>query len=60
MERKLDYCYHSHTTRCGHAYGSDEDYVEAAITNGFRVIGFSDHIFFQEFNSLGCVAIIQC
>jgi len=53
MERKLDYCYHSHTTRCGHAYGSDEDYVEAAIANGFRVIGFSDHIFFPGIQQPG-------
>jgi histidinol-phosphatase (PHP family) len=46
MNKKLDYCYHSHTTRCGHAYGTDEEYVQAAIANGFKVIGFSDHIFF--------------
>ena len=44
--RKLDSCYHSHTTRCGHAYGSDEDYVIAAMDAKFKVIGFSDHIFF--------------
>lgn len=44
--RNLDSCYHSHTTRCGHAYGTDREYVEAAIDAGFKVIGFSDHIFF--------------
>ncbi len=35
--------YHSHTTRCKHAYGSDEEYVLEAIKNGFDEIGFSDH-----------------
>jgi histidinol-phosphatase (PHP family) len=53
MERKLDYCYHSHTSRCGHAYGTDEAYVKAAIANGFRVIGFSDHIFFPGIQQPG-------
>lgn len=36
--------YHTHTTRCGHAEGSMEAYVEAAIGAGIREIGFSDHI----------------
>lgn len=36
--------YHTHTTRCGHAVGSMEEYVEAAIAAGVREIGFSDHI----------------
>lgn len=36
--------YHTHTTRCGHAVGSMEEYVEAAIASGVREIGFSDHI----------------
>lgn len=35
--------YHSHTNRCGHAVGSDEAYVQAAIENGYRYMGFSDH-----------------
>lgn len=35
---------HTHTARCGHAYGSDEEYVQAAIAAGIRVLGFSDHI----------------
>lgn len=51
--QKLDYCYHSHTTRCGHAYGTDEAYVRAAIDNGFKVIGFSDHIFFPGIEQPG-------
>lgn len=36
--------YHMHTTRCGHAEGSMEAYVEHAIQIGLKEIGFSDHI----------------
>lgn len=36
--------YHSHTKRCGHAEGEDEEYIQAAIENGFKTIGFSDHV----------------
>lgn len=42
----LDYCYHTHTFRCGHAFGTDEEYVVSAIENGFKTLGFTDHIFF--------------
>ena len=35
--------YHTHTARCGHAEGADEDFVTAAIEGGFDEIGFSDH-----------------
>ena len=35
--------YHAHTTRCGHAWGSDEEFVQAAIDNGYGVLGFSEH-----------------
>ena len=39
-----DFNYHTHTFRCGHAEpGSDEDYVQAAIEYGYKVLGFSDH-----------------
>ena len=34
---------HTHTTRCNHASGTDEEYVLQAIQNGYDVIGFSDH-----------------
>lgn len=37
------YNYHTHTSRCRHAVGTDEDYVIAAIESGFKVLGFSDH-----------------
>ena len=36
--------YHTHTARCGHASGTDEQYVEAAIGQHFDVLGFSDHV----------------
>lgn len=35
--------YHNHTTLCGHAEGSMEEYVLAAIKNGVKEFGFSDH-----------------
>ena len=39
----IKYNYHTHTTRCGHAYGSDEEYILAAIKQGVKELGFSDH-----------------
>lgn len=35
--------YHTHTWRCNHASGSEEDYVQAAIQRGLAILGFSDH-----------------
>ena len=35
--------YHSHTTRCRHAYGTETEYVENAIARGLEIFGFSDH-----------------
>ncbi len=35
--------YHSHTKRCGHAEGEDEEFVLSAIKNGYKIYGFSDH-----------------
>ena len=35
--------YHTHTARCGHAIGTDEEYVQAAIQAGLKTLGFSDH-----------------
>lgn len=34
---------HTHHYRCGHAEGSIQDYIEAAIEHGLQVIGISDH-----------------
>ena len=44
--QKLEYCYHTHTSRCGHAVGEDEEYVKSAIEAGVKRLGFSDHVFF--------------
>ena len=35
--------YHSHTFRCCHAYGTEQEYVEKAIERGLKIFGFSDH-----------------
>lgn len=39
--------YHTHTKRCGHAIGNDEEYIEAAIEAGFQVIGISEHLAYE-------------
>ncbi len=45
---KLLYNYHTHTSRCGHAIGLDEEYVIKAIELGIKRLGFSDHVFFPN------------
>lgn len=35
--------FHTHTYRCHHASGNDEDYVQCAIRTGIKQLGFSDH-----------------
>lgn len=35
--------YHTHTWRCGHAKGTEREYVDAAIERGLEILGFSDH-----------------
>lgn len=36
--------YHTHTTRCGHAVGTEREYIEAAVEAGIKELGFSDHV----------------
>lgn len=36
--------YHTHTVRCGHARGTEREYIETAIARGVQVLGFSDHV----------------
>ena len=36
--------YHTHTVRCGHAKGTDREYVETAIAQGLKTLGFSEHV----------------
>ena len=40
--------YHTHTKRCGHAIGEDEEYVLAAIQAGVQTLGFSDHAAYND------------
>ena len=35
--------FHTHTYRCNHATGNEEDYVVEAIKNNFTALGMSDH-----------------
>ena len=35
--------YHTHTYRCGHAVGTDEEYIQTAIQPGMTHLGFTDH-----------------
>lgn len=43
--------YHTHTYRCKHAKGSDEEYVLKAIEAGYTVLGFSDHAPYRDYPS---------
>ena len=40
----MEYNYHTHTTRCHHANGTDEQYVLSAIKANYKGLGFSDHV----------------
>lgn len=44
----VDYNFHTHTKRCGHASGEDHEYIEAAIKRGYKIIGISDHCPYKE------------
>ena len=35
--------YHTHTYLCNHAVGTMEEYVQEAIKNDLKILGFSDH-----------------
>ena len=35
--------YHTHTPRCMHASGTEEEYVREAIRAGYEILGFADH-----------------
>ena len=35
--------YHTHTPRCRHAKGGEEEYIQSAIDRGLKILGFSDH-----------------
>ena len=42
--------YHTHTQRCQHAQGSEEDYVLSAIASHVDILGFSDHAPFPDYD----------
>lgn len=35
--------FHTHTQRCRHAIGCEEDYIKSALVSGLSQLGFSDH-----------------
>lgn len=35
--------YHTHTWRCHHAAGREDEYVENALEAGLKILGFADH-----------------
>jgi len=41
-----DFCFHTHTTRCGHGAKDtgDEEWVQNAIKGGIKKLAFTDHI----------------
>lgn len=39
----VEYNFHTHTKRCGHAIGEDKEYIENAIKKGYKILGISDH-----------------
>lgn len=45
--------YHTHTKRCHHASGEDEDYILKAIEAGIKILGFSDHVMVPNFKEEG-------
>lgn len=40
----MNYNYHTHTYRCGHAVGTPEEYILRAIAGKIEYMGFSDHM----------------
>ena len=40
----MNYNFHTHTIRCGHARGTPEEYIKRAIEGGIKYMGFSDHM----------------
>lgn len=40
--------YHTHTRRCLHAFGNEEDYIRSALAAGVSILGFSDHAPFPD------------
>lgn len=45
--KKQTFNYHTHCYRCGHAVGTEEKYILAAIQAGFTTIGMSEHLGYE-------------
>ena len=45
--------FHTHTLRCGHAVGTERDYVRCAAEAGFEILGMSDHTPWPGSNGVG-------
>lgn len=52
--KKQNFNLHTHTQRCGHAVGLDEQYIESALNHGLTLLGFSDHIPYKEMRLPNC------
>lgn len=57
--KKQRFNLHTHTARCGHANGTDEQYIHSAIDAGFKVLGFSEHIPLEEIRIAGARMLIE-
>lgn len=47
-KQPIDFTYHSHTYRCGHAVGEDYEYAEKAIEAGLKILGYTDHVILPD------------
>lgn len=52
--------YHTHTYRCGHAIGSEEDMVLSAIELGINELGFSEHVPLPHYRRFLLKSFIHC
>ena len=59
MQNLDKYNFHSHTYRCGHAFGEDEEYIVRAIKEGFKYYGISDHVMFPFLDQPGIRGIYE-
>jgi histidinol-phosphatase (PHP family) len=50
MPYSIKHNYHTHTQRCGHAIGNDEEYIIKAIESGYQTLGFSEHVIIPDVN----------
>ena len=53
MKEFMETNYHTHTPRCGHAYGTEREFIEEALKMNMKELGFADHapIPYHDFKS---------